>query len=416
MRATAIVGAAVSTGVALHRVTAARRRRKMQDISPQTPTPEEIEAAVAEFNPAPLCSHIHVEPHAFDVVVQRREPRVSTVMLRDEQLEAVDLATYDFLGLARDEAVKTAAKETLAKYGPGACGPRGFYGTLDIFQHLEVRLAALLGCESAILYSYALAIIPSVVATLVKPGEPLVVAHNASPEVQVAARLAKAAPVRFDGVTAEGLDAALRAHPGAWVVVEAVNVATGECAPVDAIVKAAHRHGSRVVLDATMTLSAYAHELPPSDIIAFGIGAGLGGMGGVCAGPKALVEVQRLSSTGYVFTAAAPPPCIGATLKGLDILTPARVGRVRDLVAFLVREVAARPLLALCHEPRDSPIVTIAVTSEKNADALCCDLVRHGFLALPVRGGAHTCLQAVVGSNLEESDLKGFLDALVASA
>ena len=31
-------------------------------------------------------------------------------------------------------------KATVAKYGVGACGPRGFYGTIDVHLNLEVNL------------------------------------------------------------------------------------------------------------------------------------------------------------------------------------------------------------------------------------------------------------------------------------
>lgn len=36
---------------------------------------------------------------------------------------------------------------TIKKYGVGSCGPRGFYGTIDVHLTLEDRLAAFLKAE-----------------------------------------------------------------------------------------------------------------------------------------------------------------------------------------------------------------------------------------------------------------------------
>lgn len=43
---------------------------------------------------------------------------------------AVNLASFNFTGLAGNEHIKQRAIETLRKYGLGSCGPPGFYGTL----------------------------------------------------------------------------------------------------------------------------------------------------------------------------------------------------------------------------------------------------------------------------------------------
>ena len=63
----------------------------------------------------------------------------------------------------RAAQVAAAARRTIDRYGVGSCGPRGFYGTIDVHLELEARLAALMGVEEAILYSYDLATLPSII-------------------------------------------------------------------------------------------------------------------------------------------------------------------------------------------------------------------------------------------------------------
>ncbi len=37
---------------------------------------------------------------------------------------------------------------TIHKYGVGSCGPRGFYGTIDVHLQLEERLAKYMGTQA----------------------------------------------------------------------------------------------------------------------------------------------------------------------------------------------------------------------------------------------------------------------------
>ena len=45
---------------------------------------------------------------------------------------ALDFRATDFLRVAVHDAPRDAAEAALNKYGCGTCGPRGFYGTLDV--------------------------------------------------------------------------------------------------------------------------------------------------------------------------------------------------------------------------------------------------------------------------------------------
>ena len=51
------------------------------------------------------------------------------------------MRTTDFLRLAAAPEPRQAAEQALSRYGCGTCGPRGFYGTLDV--HLELAAGEL---------------------------------------------------------------------------------------------------------------------------------------------------------------------------------------------------------------------------------------------------------------------------------
>jgi serine palmitoyltransferase len=59
----------------------------------------------------------------------------------------LNLSSNDFLGLGQLPSFKQTAKDALDKYGCGSCGPRGFYGTIDVHLEFEKKLAAFMGTE-----------------------------------------------------------------------------------------------------------------------------------------------------------------------------------------------------------------------------------------------------------------------------
>ena len=74
--------------------------------------------------------------------------------------ELLDLASMGFLGLAGNSRIAQACEATIEKYGCGSCGPRGFYGTIDVHLDLEERFAEFMGFPQAILYSFDIATPP----------------------------------------------------------------------------------------------------------------------------------------------------------------------------------------------------------------------------------------------------------------
>jgi serine palmitoyltransferase len=87
----------------------------------------------------------------------------------------VNMATYDFLSMASNKLLKDASREALQKYGCGSCGPRGFYGTIDVHLQLEQAMANFTKTEGAIMYSDGASTITSTIAAFAKRGDLLVV-------------------------------------------------------------------------------------------------------------------------------------------------------------------------------------------------------------------------------------------------
>lgn len=82
--------------------------------------------------------------------------------------DCLNLGTHNYLGLSDSKELIDSAEKAIKKYGIGSCGPRGFYGTVDVHLELEERLAKFMGLEEAIIYSYGFSTIASAIPAYCK--------------------------------------------------------------------------------------------------------------------------------------------------------------------------------------------------------------------------------------------------------
>ena len=94
---------------------------------------QEVEELVDEWTPEPLSTPLTTEEQmdlaSIPVVSGPNGPRPKLV---NTGKQVLNLASYNFTGLAGNETIKERAIETLRKYGVGSCGPPGFYGTIGM--------------------------------------------------------------------------------------------------------------------------------------------------------------------------------------------------------------------------------------------------------------------------------------------
>jgi len=91
-----------------------------------------------------------------------------------------------------NSAMKQASVDALERYGCGACGPRGFYGTVDPHLALEEEMTKFMGVEGAILYSDGASGVSSTVAAFCKRGDLLVVDEGVREPIVAGVKLSRA--------------------------------------------------------------------------------------------------------------------------------------------------------------------------------------------------------------------------------
>ncbi|MER7278810.1 8-amino-7-oxononanoate synthase [Dactylosporangium sp. NPDC000244] len=258
--------------------------------------------------------------------------------LRPRAADLLDLAGNDYLGLSRHPAVLAAAASALSAYGLGATGSRLVRGTTALHEELEDGLAALLGFESALVYSSGYLANLGAVRALARPGALIVSdAHNHASIVD-GCRLARAGRDGTETVVAPHADpdavrALLAAHPGrpALVVTESVFSVDGDLAPLPELYEAARAHGALLLVDDAHALgvigprgaggvAAAGLAGAPGLVVTATLSKSLGASGGVIVGPPQLH--RQLVDTGrtFIFDTALPPAVAAGARAALDLL------------------------------------------------------------------------------------------------
>ncbi|KAE8657245.1 hypothetical protein F3Y22_tig00116996pilonHSYRG00273 [Hibiscus syriacus] len=93
--------------------------------------------------------------------------------------EVVNFASANYLGFVGHEKLLDSCTFALEKYVVGSCGPRGFYGTIDVHLDCEARITNFLGTTDSILYSYGLSTMFSAISCFFKKGDIIVVDEEA---------------------------------------------------------------------------------------------------------------------------------------------------------------------------------------------------------------------------------------------
>ncbi|EEE50683.1 hypothetical protein OsJ_30932 [Oryza sativa Japonica Group] len=154
-----------------------------------------------------------------------------------------------------------------------------------------------------------------------------------------------------------------------YIVVEAIYQNSGQIAPLDEIVRLKEKYRFRVILEESHSFGVlgksgrglaehYGVPVEKIDIITAGMGNALATDGGFCTGSVRVVDHQRLSSSGYVFSASLPPYLASAAMSAVNHLeeNPSVLANLRSNIALLHKELSDIPGLEIASNIL-SPIV-----------------------------------------------------------
>ncbi len=248
--------------------------------------------------------------------------------------EVILAGTNNYLGLTFHPEVITAGTRAMTELGSGTTGSRMANGSYAAHQALEAELAAAFGWPSAIVFSTGYQANLGALSTLVGQDEYLLLDSDSHASIYDGARMSNAQTIRFRHNDPENLDRRLSRlgedARRALVVIEGLYSMLGDQPPLAEFVEVKNKHKAWLMVDEAHSFGVFGERglglteqtglLGQVDFIVGTFSKSLAGIGGFCVSPHAELELMRLASRPYIFTASPSPAVIASTRKALELL------------------------------------------------------------------------------------------------
>lgn len=338
--------------------------------------------------------------------------------------EMVNFGSNDYLGLAADPRVKSAAAAALQEgWGAGASPLISGYSSLH--QKLEDRLAEFEGTEAALVFGSGFAANMGTIAALVGPGDVVYLDAKNHASLWDGARLSRA-DVRVYAHGHLGELEHLLNRGGRYrrrlIVTDSLFSMDGDLAPLPELVELAYRYEAMLLVDEAHATGVFGtlgrgvaeyfgleKEIP---VRTGTLSKAVGSVGGFVVGSGRLIDWLVQRARPYVFSTAPPAPMAAAALAGLEILQQEPLRRHQLLEsAEYVRTELRRQGWNL--GPTVSQIIPVIVGRARLALEISAMLAQRGLFVPPIRPPAVPEGQACLRISLCASHTPGMLDALL---
>ncbi|MFF7098661.1 MULTISPECIES: 8-amino-7-oxononanoate synthase [Streptomyces] len=309
---------------------------------------------------------------------RRRAGLVRTLRPRPADSPLLDLASNDYLGLARHPEVVEGAARAARTWGGGATGSRLVTGTTELHAELEHELARFCGFEAALVFSSGYAANLAAVTALAPHGSLIVSDAGNHASLIDGCRLSRGTTQVAAHADPDAVRKALRTHDGPAVVVsDTVFSVDGDAAPLAAYADVCREHGAGLVVDDAHGLGVlgdggrgapYAAGLAgaPDVVATVTLSKSLGSQGGAVLGPARVIDHLVNAARTFIFDTGLAPAAAGAALAALRLLDrePERAARARSVAGELHTRLTAAGLEAV--RP-DAAVVSVRAPSPEGA-------------------------------------------------
>ncbi|MEV5153239.1 8-amino-7-oxononanoate synthase [Streptomyces werraensis] len=310
--------------------------------------------------------------------LRRRAGLVRTLRPRPADTPLLDLASNDYLGLARHREVVEGASRAARTWGGGATGSRLVTGTTELHTELERELAGFCGFEAALVFSSGYAANLAAVTALAPHGALVVSDAGNHASLIDGCRLARGTTQVVAHRDPDAVRKALDGHEGPAVAVsDTVFSVDGDAAPLAALAEACREHGAGLVLDDAHGLgvlgdggrgAANAAGVAGADdvVVTVTLSKSLGSQGGAVLGPARVIGHLVNAARTFIFDTGLAPAAAGAALAALRLLRrePGRAARAAEVARDLHARLTAAGLEAV--RP-DAAVVSVRAPSPEQA-------------------------------------------------
>jgi len=314
----------------------------------------------------------------------------------------LDFGSASYLGLNRDERLKSAAKDAIDRFGT-THSSSAMYTALGMYTMLEERLERIVGASVAIVPTTTLAHL-SALPVLIGEGDLVLMDQHAHASLQLAASVLQAEGVEVRTIPhndmpalEEYLQGGQKQDDAIWYIADGIYSMVGDVAPVATISRLmdeypqlhvyyddAHGfgwyglHGRGHVLEHT--------EWRPRMVVAAGLSKSFGAMGAVLAfGDPAMARRVQYCGPPLTFSGPLQPAALGAAIASADFhLSEEHARRQSDFtdrIAWSAAAISRHGLPAVGFDP--TPIWFIKLGRLEPVLRLVSGLMEDGFYVNP---------------------------------
>ncbi|MCO4338995.1 glycine C-acetyltransferase [Staphylococcus agnetis] len=234
----------------------------------------------------------------------------------------INLSSNNYLGLATNEDLKTAAKKAIDSHGVGAGAVRTINGTLDLHDELEQTLAKFKGTEAAIAYQSGFNCNMAAISAVMNKNDAILSDELNHASIIDGCRLSKAKIIRVKHSDMDDLreKAKETVESGQYnkvmYITDGVFSMDGDvaklpeiveiCEPLGIMIYVDDAHGSGVMGKGAGTVKHFGLQ----DKVDFQIGTlskAIGVVGGYVAGSQQLIEWLKAQSRPFLFSTSLAP-------------------------------------------------------------------------------------------------------------
>ncbi|GFO53427.1 2-amino-3-ketobutyrate CoA ligase [Geomonas sp. Red276] len=246
----------------------------------------------------------------------------------------LNFSTNNYLGLANDPRLKTAAQAALDQWGAGPAAVRSIAGTLELHRTLERRLAAFKGVEDALYVQSGFCANQAAIPALAGKEDVIFTDRLNHASIIDGCRLSSAKVVVYEHCDvadfARKIHENLGHHRRALLVTDGVFSMDGDMAPLDRLFELCEQHGIMTMVDDAHGEGVVGHGgrgivdhfglNGKFDLEVGTLSKAFGVVGGVIAGKKILIDWIRQKARPFLFSSAVTAADTAACLAAVDVL------------------------------------------------------------------------------------------------
>lgn len=322
----------------------------------------------------------------------------STVLLSRQ--EVINFASNDYLGLAGDQRLISAAIAAIQECGTGSTGSRLLSGHRELHRDLEQAIASLKQTEDAVVFSSGYLANLGAIAALVGKRDLIVSDQYNHSSLKNGAILSGATVIEYPHCDVVALRTQLsqqrQNYRRCLIITDSVFSMDGDLCPLPELLELAEEFNCMLLIDEAHATGVLG-ETGAGCVEYFGctgrqlvqigtLSKALGSLGGYVAGSASLIDFLRNRAPSWIYTTALSPGDSAAALAAISIVQqePQRRAQLWQNVTYL-KELLQQQLPNLELLPSESAILCFQFPSAADALKAGHQLKSAGIFAPAIR-------------------------------